>query len=241
MKVTIIGSSNGVPEAHRKCSCVMIEVNGRIYFADMGTSAVDALRNRGIPVESVKGIFITHMHGDHTNGLPQFIDLMTWYFTDADPVICLPVIGAAAVLRDWVKITQNDGNREIQYRETLPGLVYDDGVLKVTAIPTKHCCKSYAYLLEAEGKTVLITGDLQHPSVDFPETAKERELDLVICESAHFPVREYLPVFESCRIRNVCLTHYPPSAFGSVYELQEELREKGIGVRIAADDLEINV
>ena len=46
MKITFIGSSHGVPEAHRKCTCIMIEVGENVYFVDMGTSAIDALRTR---------------------------------------------------------------------------------------------------------------------------------------------------------------------------------------------------
>ena len=48
MKITFLGSSHGVPEAHRKCSCIMIEVGENIYFVDMGTPTIDELRKRGI-------------------------------------------------------------------------------------------------------------------------------------------------------------------------------------------------
>ena len=98
MKITFIGSSHGVPEPNRKCTCIMIEAGGNVYFVDMGTSAIDGLRARNIPIDAVKGIFITHMHGDHTNGLIQFIDLITWYFTSCDPIVCLPRLEAARII-----------------------------------------------------------------------------------------------------------------------------------------------
>ena len=88
MRITFIGASHGVPEPNRKCSCTMIEISGRYYFIDMGTPSIDHLVTAGIPVDAVKGIFITHMHGDHTNGLVSFIDLISWYFKTADPTIC---------------------------------------------------------------------------------------------------------------------------------------------------------
>lgn len=87
MKITFLGASHGVPEANRRCSCTMVEVSGRYYFVDMGIMAIDELVTRGIPVDAVKGIFITHMHGDHTNGLFSFVDLITWYFKNVDPEI----------------------------------------------------------------------------------------------------------------------------------------------------------
>ena len=75
MKIVFFGSSHGVPEPNRKCSSVMIEVSDNRYFIDMGTQSIEQLISRNIPIESVKAIFITHMHGDHSDGLISFIDL----------------------------------------------------------------------------------------------------------------------------------------------------------------------
>lgn len=240
MKITFVGSSHGVPEAHRKCTCIMLEVGENVYFVDIGTSAIDALRTRGIDIDKVKGVFVTHMHGDHTNGLIQFVDLITWYFKTPDPVICLPVPEAAKVIDAWLDVTLNGAKKDIQYRETQPGVVFDDGVLKVTAIPTQHCRKSYAYIVEAEGKTVLFTGDLKNPGIDFPDISG-RTVDLVVCESAHFPATDYLPVFENYAIRKVCVTHYFEPFLPSVIALCDTLKEKGIPALRAMDDLELTV
>ena len=241
MKITFIGTSHGVPESDRKCTCIMIEIKERFYFVDMGTIAIDALRARGISIDAVKGIFITHMHGDHTNGLPQFIDLITWYFKTADPVVCLPDMNAAKVLNDWLKVCQTMGQKEIHYHEVQSGTIYDDGVLKVTAIPTKHCKNSYSYLLEAEGKTVLFSSDLKHPTVDFPSIVPDKFLDLLICEAAHFPAIDYLPILDKYNIKKICITHYTPENFASIFQLQQKLAIKKLSVLIASDDLEMIV
>ena len=90
MKITFLGSSHGVPEANRRCQSIMIEAGGKIYFVDMGTQAIEQLITKGIPIENVKSIFITHMHGDHTNGLISFVDLCSWYFKNTKPEFYLP-------------------------------------------------------------------------------------------------------------------------------------------------------
>lgn len=239
MKITFLGTSHGVPEAHRKCSCIMVECAQRIYFVDMGMMVVDELRRRGRRVEDIGAVFITHMHGDHTDGLIQFVDLITWYFTAAAPVIVLPDVRAREVVGEWLRITQNGAEKEIEYRQTQAGIVYDDGTLKVTAIPTKHCAGSYAYLLQAEGKSVLCTGDLRNPQEDFPLT--DERLSLLTCEAAHFPATDYLPAFERMHVERVCYTHYSPRYMLSLYEMEELLREKGLPMIIATDDLEIEL
>ena len=90
MRIVFFGSSHGVPEPGRRCSSAMIEVGERRYFIDMGTQSIEQLITRRMAPNSVKGIFFTHMHGDHTNGLISFVDLCTWYFKDVDPAIFLP-------------------------------------------------------------------------------------------------------------------------------------------------------
>lgn len=239
MKITFIGSSHGVPEPNRKCTCIMIEVAGRVYFIDMGTPAIDALRTRGISIDAVKGIFVTHMHGDHTNGLIQFIDLITWYFKTPDPAIHLPIMEAAKVIDDWLKVTLNNAEKKIDYRQTVPGPLYDDGFIKVTAFATQHCPHSFAYLVEAEGKRALFTGDLKNPGVDFP--AVGQPIDLLVCESAHFPATDYLPVLESADVKKVCVTHYSDKFLASVLQLQQDLSGKGIPSLKATDDLQIEI
>ena len=239
MKITFFGSSHGVPEPDRHCSCIMVETAGNYYFLDMGMLAVDAMRRRGLSMDQVKGVFISHMHGDHTDGLVQFVDLITWYFKTPDPAIFLPKIEAGEVIDAWLKVTLNDGTKKMDYRKTVAGPLYDDGVLKVTAYATQHCEDSFAYLLEAEGKRVLFTGDLANPGRDFPPV--EGTLDLMIGESAHFPATAYLPVLENLDVKKVCITHYSNKRVISVMELIAALTEKGIPALRASDDLELTV
>jgi len=241
MKITFIGTSHGVPEAHRKCSCTMIEAGGNTYFVDMGTSGIDALRVRNIPVESVKGIFITHMHGDHCDGLIQFVDLMNWFFRDADPEIFLPIIESKDAIEKWIDATTIQVRREVRYSETVAGEIFDDGVIKVTAFRTSHGAKSFAYLVEAEGKRVLFTGDLCNPGFDFPTPVLEKPLDLVICESAHFNATDYLPVFENHDIRKVCVNHYSDWFLRNVMDFCDELNKKGIPAMRVMDDNEVTL
>lgn len=132
MRITFIGASHGVPEPNRKCSCTMIEICGRYYFIDMGTPPIDHLITTGIPIDAVKGIFITHMHGDHTDGLISFVDLISWYFKTADPTIFLPNIEAVKVIESWIKVTDSS-TRELHYQEIHSGVIFDDGFIKVTA------------------------------------------------------------------------------------------------------------
>ena len=210
MRIVFIGTSHGVPEAVRRCSCTMLEVSGRYYFIDMGTSAIDDITRRGISVNDVKSIFITHPHGDHTDGLIPFIDIIDWYYTTANPDVYFSDINQANALKNWLCSTtaNKSGIRDgIGMHEVKEGTFYDDGFIKVTAIPTKHCPHSFAYMIEAEGKSVLFTGDLKHPSDDFPAIAFEKPFDLIVCESAHFSPEDTEAVLEKTTAKKVVINH----------------------------------
>lgn len=209
MRIIFNGTSHGVPEHHRRCSSYILAVKGSYYLIDMGTQAIEELRHRGIPIEAVKLAICTHPHGDHTDGIISFADLVNWYFRKADPAILLPDERLLTPLKMWLTATTNG----ISPREGLrlgafgAGLAFEDENLRVTAIPTQHCVNSYAFLIEAEGKRLLFTGDLKHPSADFPAVAFETELDLIVCELAHFSPDDCIPVFDKTKAKRILHSH----------------------------------
>ncbi len=235
MKITFLGTSHGIPEPHRRCSCTMVEIGDHVYFVDMGVMAICDLVNRGIPVEKVKAIFVTHMHGDHTNGLIHFADLISWYYTGANPEIYLPLLEGKQIITDWIALSCHT-TRELQYRQVAEGTIYDDGILRVSALRTKHTHASYAYRLEAEGKAVLFSGDMHRPHVDFPADLANH-VDVAICEGAHFPATEYKSYLEKAAPGRVVINHYAPWNIPHILQLTKELPE--MDITMANDDLEI--
>ena len=240
MRIVFFGSSHGVPEPGRRCSSAMIEVGENRYFIDMGTQSIEQMITHRMAPNSVKGIFFTHMHGDHTNGLISFVDLCSWYFKDVDPVIFLPepVEDATAAMTAWLKCNGTP-MKPFRFEPVKEGLLYTDEAIRVTAFRTKHNQMSHAYLVEAEGKRVLFSGDLCHkgPAEDFPVSVFEKPLDLAICEVAHFPATKYLPLFENQpNLKKLCFNHYSHTFQPYIYDVIKAL---DIPVFMACDDTEI--
>ncbi|MBQ6183615.1 MAG: ribonuclease Z [Clostridia bacterium] len=226
MKLTFIGTSHGVPEAEHRCSCNMLTVGENVYFVDMGTQAIEDLRRMDIAPERVKGVFITHMHGDHVNGLLSFVDICNWFFTSADPGIFLPTREGAAAVKNWILALDKRDVCRIEPCVTEEGVIFDDGTLSVTAVRTQHTRRSFAYFIRAEGKTLLFTSDLKGAEVDFPAVPEGTTLDAVICESAHVPPMDYVPVFEKLRIKRAFVTHVQPRKAEQARELMSALEGK---------------
>lgn len=215
MKITFLGSSHGVPSAERFCSCAMIEVGTSIYLIDAGVPVVDLLLRHGKNVCDLKAVFTTHRHSDHTNGLLALVDLCTWYYKTSsfDIFITDKVLEDTFCACVEAMDTAVDRDR-IHYFVAQSGVVYDNGEIKVTYIPTRHCepTPSYAVLVEAEGKRVLFTGDLSRrlEKGDFPTVATETHTDLVVCELAHFTLEQAEPYMRELKTERLCFNHVNP-------------------------------
>lgn len=243
MRIVFLGTGHAVPESDRKCTSTLIEVGQRRYLVDIGCEIVEPLRKRGTEIESIQAIFLTHMHGDHANGLIPLLDMCAWRFRQADPAIFVtePVEAVKAGIDGWLQCTGGK-LRNDRFYPVKEGLLYEDEAIRVTAFRTAHTKSSYAYLIEAEGKRVLFTGDLsgQGPQVDFPVSVLDAPLDLAICESAHFEATAYLPLFSGCEnLKRVCFHHYFDLNVTGIYTVMNTLSH--IPVSYARDGTELTV
>lgn len=227
MKLLFAGTSHGVPEADRFCSSIFVQLGEKTYIVDAGAPISSRLRHYGIPHHSVQGIFVTHLHGDHFNGLTEFCDLITWYFKDTDPQILLPEERGVQLLETWtytILPIPPEQRKPLRCAVYTPGVIYDDGTLRVTARPTRHTAHSNAFLLEAEGKRVLITGDMSRNYPEYPDLLNGEAYDLVICEAAHHECyADLAPMFAAAHTKRMIVTHINPVKLDGIERLRPYL------------------
>ena len=69
MLVTLLGTGSPVPSATRFGNSTLVQAGGLNLVFDAGRGAAIRLAQAGVPVGEVDGVFITHFHSDHVNGL----------------------------------------------------------------------------------------------------------------------------------------------------------------------------
>lgn len=240
MRITILGSGHGVPEAHKKCTSILIEVGADRYIVDAGCDINMELADRRIHPDSVKAIFITHPHNDHIDGLYSFLGLLAWFYKTANPEVYVPNEKCASLVHTYLDTFGFKLRPEQKLEIVGEGVIYDDGVLKVTSFATQHCPNSHAFLIEAEGKRVLCSGDLKNPAIDFPPVD---DLDAAILETAHFPVIAYTDIIKAKNIKSVYINHYG-NYIGQINLERFQILKKDIApipADITTDGYEINL
>ena len=228
MKITFFGTADGVPRKGHFCTSTMIEIGERVYLIDAGAPVAELMLNHDKHPDQLAAFFNTHVHSDHIVGLLPLITLCGWAFTETRFGLYIPeqrLADAFAAFRSaLVAPPKGDppkgaASDRVAFHVYEAGEIYDDGFLKVTAYPTRHCWPrpSYALMLEAEGKRVFFSGDLSYGLGDYPTVVNEVETDLFVCEMAHFNADQIEPYLEKCRAKTVAFTHvYPIGKYNDI-------------------------
>ena len=182
-RIVMLGTGTPILDARHSGNSVGILVHGALYVFDAGPGVERRMLEavaKGITFDSVPAVFITHLHSDHTLGLPA---LMYYHgpnarFAEGGPLTVIGPPGIAAMIAQlrgaWsadrdVRRRNNDGigtSLETHTNEiTAPGVVYRDSNVVVRAFEVPHTIwpHAFGYRIDAGGRTIVISGD-ERPS-----------------------------------------------------------------------------
>ncbi len=169
MRLTFLGTSAGLPTTERNVSALALAMDNsrRWYLTDCGEGTQQQLMHCQYTLSQLQAIFITHVHGDHTFGLPGLITSASMQGRQAPLVICAPE-GVESFVRHTLKCTDScDLPFELCFRRSdEAGFTYCDDTISVTSHPLSHRVPSFAYrFTETPPQPQLDTKKLQILSV----------------------------------------------------------------------------
>ncbi len=240
MQLQFIGCGDAFGSGGRFNTCFHITGNRVNFLLDCGASSLIALKSNRIKLNDIELILITHFHADHFGGLPFFILDAQFFSKRTQPL----TIAGPPGLKEWferVMETSFPGSSktkqgfelslvELQARKTRTL-----GKLCVTPFHINHGNPggpSFAYRIEAEGRTLSYTGD-----TEWTEELIEagRNADLFIAEAYFYDKKvklhldlatltEYLPLIQPKRF---VLTHMSNDMLWRLLGIQHEVAEDG--------------
>jgi ribonuclease BN (tRNA processing enzyme) len=214
MKITFLGTGHGLHEKGRYRTSMMIEVGESVYLIDAGSPVMHQLINNDRALKEIRAVFITHTHNDHLMNVLEMVDAISCTTTGASIDFYIPEKNAIEAIKNYLMVTSgilNEKDARMKYYDG--SFIYEDENIKLIPFETGHLKKkgrpSYGYILEAEGKRVIFSGDLSYllEMDDFPRAAKELESELFICEMAHFDFEFLRPHIKECKTKRIAFNH----------------------------------
>lgn len=192
-RLIVLGSGTPVPDPERTGPAYAVTYGARVFLFDAGAGVMRRVAAAGLPIDGMTAVFLTHLHSDHTLGLPDVIHT-TWVMgrSTVMPVIGPPGTSAmvghlqAAWIEDVVLRTEGTergrrGGQRVDARETTGGIVYDSAGIRVRAIPVPHggWPVSFAFRIDTPDRSIVLGGDTA-PSRALEEAS--RGVDLLVHE-----------------------------------------------------------
>ncbi|MEI6610102.1 MAG: MBL fold metallo-hydrolase [Deltaproteobacteria bacterium] len=218
----VVTVGTGVPHAEigRTQSCTAIIAGGDLFLFDAGDGNAVAAVLQGLPLSSLKAIFVTHLHSDHVGGIGSVANT-TFIFGRQNELKVYGPPGTTKVIDGFShafsadkRIRQIVGDADGSLSNALPVaseiqikddsqkmlLVYENAEgLKIYAFNVDHrpVVPAYGYRIEYRGRTVVISGDTTKSN---NLTRHAQGSDILVCEaySSHimnkvFEVAKKLP------------------------------------------------
>jgi ribonuclease BN (tRNA processing enzyme) len=178
-QVVMLGTGTPNPDPDRSGPALAVVAGGTAYLVDAGPGLVRraaAAARAGLPALEAQRlgiVFLSHLHSDHTVGLPDLIHT-GWVAGRSAPLRVVGPPGTDALARHlteaWAAdIANRRGNLQphteagwrVQVEETRGGMVYRDSVVTVTAFRVPHDGWETAlgFRFETRDRSIVISGD----------------------------------------------------------------------------------
>jgi ribonuclease BN (tRNA processing enzyme) len=191
--IVLLGTGTPRPNVEASGPATAIVVGTRTFLFDAGSGVERQLSAAHLPINGVTALFVTHLHSDHTLGLPDLI-FTSWVMGRTSALAMYGPHGLRAmtdhITAAWsedIAIRTNGLEHEVAggYRvgvhEIGPGTVYDSAGVRITAIPVLHgdWKEAYGYRIDTPTRSIVISGDTR-PSDALARAA--RGVDVLIHE-----------------------------------------------------------
>nr|WP_314872304.1 ribonuclease Z [uncultured Pseudomonas sp.] len=147
MDLQFLGTSSGVPTKARNVSATaVIEASGKSwYLVDCGEGTQHQLLHTPLSMRDLRGIFITHVHGDHCYGLPGLLASAGMSGRSEPLELIMPL-----ALHEWLRLSLAVSQTYLPFElhllavETLQD--WRSAQVAVTTVELSHRVPSYGFV-----------------------------------------------------------------------------------------------
>ena len=144
-EILILGSGAATPTFNRNCSAQYLTICGTQVLIDCGESTQNQIRKYHKKFQTIKAIFISHLHGDHVYGLFPLISTLGLYGRRTPLRVYAPA-PFGEMLEAHLRLFDQELPYEVEWVEvdtTKHRLVSENRTVEIWTIPLRHrvpCC-----------------------------------------------------------------------------------------------------
>lgn len=178
--LVLLGTGTPNADPDRSGPSVAVVVDSTAYIVDAGpgvvrrvAAAARVTRLRALTMERLRLAFLTHLHSDHTLGLPDLM-FSPWVLGRTTPLEVYGPPGTRAMTEHLqaayaedidIRLHGGEPSNKTGYgahgHDVAPGVVYEDSLVKVTAFAVQHgnWPHAYGYRFDTPDRSIVISGD----------------------------------------------------------------------------------
>lgn len=146
MRVITLGTSAGRPTLYRSASAVALEYEGDVFLFDCGEGAQLRMIESPLRWGNLHSIFITHLHGDHLNGLPGLLATLSF----SERVAPLKLFGPPGI-KKYLQLLREIRSMWIRFPVEVveiqsPGILLEDKKFQVETQPLNHVIECWGFV-----------------------------------------------------------------------------------------------
>ena len=173
-RLILLGTGGGPrPRRTRSAPAQVVLVDGRACVVDCGDGVARQLVLAGVPLASLRHVFVTHQHSDHNADYGNLL-LLAWTAGLRTPVDTWGPPPLATMTELFFDMNEYDIGTRIADEGRVPleplidvheigegGLLFEDAGVRVTAALVDHppVVPSFAYRFDSSDRSIVISGD----------------------------------------------------------------------------------
>lgn len=155
MEVTILGTSSAVPLLRRNLSATVLELDHEYILFDCGEGTQFQLRKIKLHPTKIHTIAITHLHGDHSFGLPGLISSIN-YSNKSDKLTVIGPRGITDILETAQRHQQFFADFPIDIIELdfteKPRVILDQPAWQLLTVSLDHRIPAFGYRFQQKNR-----------------------------------------------------------------------------------------
>ena len=243
VELVVLGSGDAFGSGGRNQPAFLINLPSWAFLLDCGATSLVALKRLGLDPGAIGAIILSHLHGDHTAGIPFFFLQYQFLTRREGPLVIAGPPGTEERVEGlWglmYKETREMMERRfpVQYLELEPRTWTRIGPVEVYPLQMvhHHTKVAYGYKVKAEKKVLAYSGDTEWTDA-LIELADG--CDLFICESYRYertlPFHMSYKQIEARRSEFKCqrllLTHLHADALARIDDIRDEVAYDGMRI-----------